>query len=441
MRRLPLWTVGSLVVMTVACAAMATDRYYPNRSAISPDGRYRVDAKSPENPAEGWGRPFAANFVYTLTDTRTGKAVWTRPQPMQRTKGDSRGYAAEGSPMAVFVDNTGLVAAHVAGEALVLLSASTGQKHGEIDLLRSFPAAQQDRHVMNTTAGPMWTQNSRWAFLRIPGDGDRSDTLLFVVRPFWGHRLVIDANRARLIDLGEWAASRVDSDLASAQPEVARIMRAVLTAERSAAAEELERATKDTAAFDALFTQQGAGQQWRVITAAHLAGQLRVTEAIPSLRKLEASLAGRVVADRRGWATAVEELLGPVRLALRRLGEIPQPGFGVQLHIMKQTEFSVSADADAPPLKLWVSVQERVTNAPKVNSGMTVKELADLIGSPDARAVEGASADLAYDYDIDADPPYTLRVRINPPANTIRSVQRITPPVWQDPTARESSPW
>jgi hypothetical protein len=100
------------VAMTagVSPAAVATDRYFRDCFTVSPSGRYRVDAKSPDNAGDR-PRPFASNFTYSLTDTSTNKVVWKRQQPMTREKGSSFVYSTEGSPVALFVNNDGLVAA------------------------------------------------------------------------------------------------------------------------------------------------------------------------------------------------------------------------------------------------------------------------------------------------------------------------------------------
>lgn len=74
-----------IVLAAVASPARATDRYFPDSFAVSESGRFRVDAKSPDNAAEHQ-RPFASSFVYTLTDTTTKKVVWERKQPMSRSK-------------------------------------------------------------------------------------------------------------------------------------------------------------------------------------------------------------------------------------------------------------------------------------------------------------------------------------------------------------------
>lgn len=91
-------------VAAIVCAfvppAAATDRYFGDTSATSPSGRWRIDAKSPEN-AGPEPRPFAENFTYTLTDLRTNQVRWTRRQPMEQPEGGTSSWSHEPSPIAV----------------------------------------------------------------------------------------------------------------------------------------------------------------------------------------------------------------------------------------------------------------------------------------------------------------------------------------------------
>jgi hypothetical protein len=433
------WILGCLVACTIVCAAAASERYFPDCSEVSPDGRFRVDAKSPENVGQTWGAPFAANFVYTLTDTRTGQILWTRPQPMRRDKGKWWARPAEGSPMRLHIDNTGIVAAYVWGEAVVFLDGRTGRKIGEVDLLRGMPQEQQRRHIRSTTAGLQWTWNSRWSFLRLADAGGKDERLLFVVRPHWGYRLVMDAQAGQLIDVGEFAGCLNDGDLAAAPADIARLMRAVLNAERAWTTTHLEGVTKDEAALKSLLRPEMYAKLVEVCCASHVAGQLGVARAVPSLRLLEAAMAEKArTSDPESLRDAILTLRN-IRLALRRLGEIPGAGCGVELRLPEHQPEALSVVGDTRSLQLWVPVEERVMNAHKVIAGMSLRELAELIGCPDARAPKEPWK--TYDYDIDAEPAYTLRVSIDPAANVIERVERITPAVWKDPTARGGESW
>lgn len=436
------WVAGVVGACVMMDTAGATDRFYPNCSAASPSGVYRVDAKSPENPEKGWGQPFASNFTYTLTDTRIGKTVWTRQQPMQREKGSSRAWAKEGSPMRLMVDDTGLVAAYVSGEVMVFMRGSDGRKAGEVSILESFPEKQREAHVGYSTAGPMWTSNSLWSFVRAPTADGKGEETLFVIRPNWGHRLVMDTERARLVDVGTFAGATSADQLAGAPADVARVMRAVLAAEESECMRVLEAAAGS--AWDKLYDRDDYWKFSELGAQIHLTGQVRMKAAVAPLRKIEKLLieasTGKgsgdgegAVRDDRGW---VPGLFRGVRLALRRLGETPDVGYGVPLRHLKSEGMISYTDPSAPSVKAWVAVADRIANAPKIRRDMSLFELADLVGCPDAETYEDGCD--CYDYDIDGGEPYTLRVCVARGENKVRHVRKITPPVWTDPTARGS---
>ena len=432
------WVAGVVAVCVMADAARATDRFYPNCSAVSPSGAYRVDAKSPENPEKGWGRPFASNFTYTLTDTRTGKAVWTRPQPMRREKGSSHAWSDEGSPMMLMVDDTGRVAAYVSGEVMVFMRGSDGRKAGQVSILESFPEKQRREHVGMSTAGPMWTANSLWSFVRAPTADGKGEETLFVIRPSWGYRLVMDPERARLVDVGTLADATSVEQLAGAPADAARVMRAVLAAEQAKCMKALEAAAGLT--WEKLYDREDYWRFSELNAQIHMSGQVRLKDAVAPLRGIEKLLIEASTSkgkgeqrDDRGW---VPGLFREVRLALRRLGETPDVGYGVPLRHLKSDGLISYADPSAPSVKAWVAVADRVANAPKIRKDMSIVEMADLIGCPDAETYEDGCD--CYDYDIDGAEPYTLRVCVWRGENTVRHVRKITPPVWADPAARGS---
>ena len=96
-----------LFLMVLALpSAQATNRYFSDIKTESPNGRYHLEAKSPDNKDGPWKKPFQANFLYRLTNRQTGRELWTRRQPM---KEDRFSFPAEGPPVAVHVSNDGWV--------------------------------------------------------------------------------------------------------------------------------------------------------------------------------------------------------------------------------------------------------------------------------------------------------------------------------------------
>lgn len=432
------WIVGWTVAWAIVSAAMGTDRFYPNTSATSPDGRFRVDAKSPDNPEHGRGKAFASSFVYTLTDTRAGtKVVWTRSQPMLRSKGSRRAYPDEGSPMSVYVDDTGLVAAYVSGESMVFMRSTDGRKIGEVDILKSFPEQIRDQHVRWSTAGPMWTWNSLWSFVLTPASGENAERLLFVIRPGWGHRLVMDPEKGQLIDVGNFASCLSEDELAAASADKAHVMRAVLSSERASCVKVLEGVAEHKNPSGSLLARQRNQRHYQAATAACVVGQLHAVGAVAPLRTIEAAIVDELSDKGADRDESMLHLLREVRMALRRLGETPLAGFGIELQLMKKEQTWATVDPNAPRLKLWVSLEERAMNAAKIEAGMSLTALTELMGCPDTRADDERWS--CYDYDIDGENAHTLRVRINESTNTVEDVRRITPPVWKDPRARNGA--
>ena len=132
------------IVCCILCAlpmtARATDRYYFDIHVQSPSGHYQVDATSPDNQGPNL-KAFQANFTYKCVDTKSGKTIWTRKQPMREPQrfnfGDSSFEIAvpkEGSPRIIIVSNLGAAAILAANDNLITISPQ-GQKTGEIDLL------------------------------------------------------------------------------------------------------------------------------------------------------------------------------------------------------------------------------------------------------------------------------------------------------------------
>ncbi|MEL6109526.1 MAG: hypothetical protein AAFU85_26250, partial [Planctomycetota bacterium] len=73
----PLAVLGFIVALSAG--ADATDVFFPDAKAVSENGRFTVEGKSPGNAGPS-RRPFARNFTYTLFDAETSKTIWTRKQ-------------------------------------------------------------------------------------------------------------------------------------------------------------------------------------------------------------------------------------------------------------------------------------------------------------------------------------------------------------------------
>jgi hypothetical protein len=393
-----------MALLGLASPSLGTDRYFPDSTAISPSGRYRIDAKSPDNAAH---RPFAANFTYTLTDTVTNKVIWERKQPMSRSKGSERAFPAEVSPIALFVNDDGLVAARLAHEDVIFLDPRNGTKRAEAQVVGGFPADERSSFIVWSTAGPMWAQNSQWFFIGVRSATNPAKELpYFVVRPYWNKRLIINAKTCKHVDLGSYRGAVCEQDLAGAGDEVRRVLTAAIAEE-----------TRLALAGVAVEWPVGAdaNDNWwpsRLSAALHSIAFLRLSQAEPDLRRWEKSLS-----EAGAWADSLRQ---KVRETLRALGFTPIAGFGVPLH----PSYDVSLDTDSP-YKTHVPLDQRLASAEKIVAGMTVQELTDLIGCPDAEV--RWSPVFAFDYDIDSPKPFTLRVTLDQDQLAVVKVERITP--------------
>lgn len=400
------WQMGVAVVAVVATAAVATDRYYPDLAAVSPNGRFRVTATSPVNSAgDGQDRAFAKDFTYTLTDVVAKRTVWTRAQPSVREKGSLERRYTEGSPMRIFVSDEGEVAAYVAGEDLIVLAKDDGERKARVDILGSFGTKDVKTYVSDTTAGPMWAQRSLWYFLAVPEGEGGEEHRYFVVRPYWHARIVVDLASGERMECAGFERAGSEEELEGASELVRRVLRACVR-------EECERAI---AALDAVVAK-GLPREWPEYRDAQAAldtvvlCQMRGTE--PTLRAVERLIE---TDSPRGaiW-------LGPrVSMALRALGEVPRK------------QYPIGRIDEGGRVKRLPAA--RVKLAADVRAGMLMSDVYTMLGYPDAEVWDVGRA---LDYDIDDDKPYTLRVELSADESTVAKVTTIRPFAFLHDTAR-----
>ena len=155
--------------------------YYPDFSRTSPDGRFHLDVRSPDNepiesrrPAVGMGSiyedSYQHDFVYTLKDTEAYREVWTREQN-------------ESSPQDAFVSNDGwvVVRTHCAFISHLLFVDPVGVTVQDYDLMEGL--LKDDPHVSWGSAGPSWADNAFAFYIR------QKDVLHFCIQLSWGRRL------------------------------------------------------------------------------------------------------------------------------------------------------------------------------------------------------------------------------------------------------------
>lgn len=184
-----------------------TNVSYSDLQAKSLGGRFRLEAKSPDNGKipdrsgahreESFG--FQEDFRYQLIEEESGSVVWERWQ------------GEEWSPHYLFVDDSGWsVAITHSGAAEVLVFSPEGElavkwfvlsepgnQYGNVDA----DLCWVDSHCGQTTAGMFWLGNSLAYFLK---QGEQADA--FVIRPSWGRRLIVHFEERRVLTDDEAAA-------------------------------------------------------------------------------------------------------------------------------------------------------------------------------------------------------------------------------------------
>ncbi len=387
-------TIAMAVVLgALASRAGATDRFYPDQKVLSANGRYRIEAKSPDNAGEH-PRPFADHFVYSLYDTLTGDLIWQRAQPDN-----------EASPVSVYLHNDAWVIIQTGWDELVVLHPVTARTVIRVRILDIFTEEEREAHVVDTTAGPIWEWNSMWYF------AERGDELFFVVRPQWEKRIILDLPRARLLERND--------------PGVLELCRRV-EAERA-----LPILNANAADLEGLRQDEDWGRINGLETAALVAGQNGIKDALPALTALQhfdltvsqggapsfrMAPSGSEIDPFECESSTLREI---VQCSLRRLGERPLE--------LPCTFFRLQgADYDDPFVGYRSSAEPRADRVEGIRPGHKAFEVLNTIGPPDH---VDEWPDRCWVYDIDAVEPYTLRIYFSETNAVAKLVQG--PPAWQ----------
>lgn len=177
--RLPLLIA---VVIALLCPPQAQASllfaHFWDISEESPSQWYKVEARSPHNRPGSDRHYWQSDFEFTCTDTRTDEILWTRKQD-------------EGPPIALFVSDAGSTVIRTFMDEVICVSPQ-GIDRGKVNLRDAFPRGEILRYAHYTSVGYQWDRNSLWYFPEVDGRN------LFVVRPWWGRRIVIDVESGGL---------------------------------------------------------------------------------------------------------------------------------------------------------------------------------------------------------------------------------------------------
>ena len=403
-------------LIALACStASATDRFFRNKEAKSPSGRYHVSARSPDKQPGGKRRAFQDSFTYTCKDTQSGETIWTRLQAMGEPRqwgddpNDTYTPQEEGSPVSIYVSDSGWTAIRTGWDELICVDPK-GRDTCKIKLLReAIPEADRKAYVHDTTAGPMWSGYSRWYFT------DADGRLFFVIRCWWDRRIVIDVAKGELVQVKD----DLRQELVKAESSF------VLATLKAAAAPDRE-------------WDECCDGLWPVLTASHMAGRMGLAEAIPYLRKIEdvdfVGSSGGGSSDykpkeggldpnqnRDLWVRQV------THLSLRRLGE--KPGAFANTYVETHfDDYRKESFPDPPTL-----ARPREESADGIRKGMIPEDIVKLLGYPDFIGATGWST---WEYDMDSDPPFSLILHWG--EEGVSKIER-KPPLWKQGNVRDEA--
>lgn len=386
--------VLALLLCVIPEQASGTDRFFRDFSEESPSKLFRFEAKSPDNRDKTKRTAFQSSFTYTFTDLGTQKVLWTSLQ------------GERSSPVTAFVSDAGWTVIRTDWDELIAIDRA-GKEHGTLSFHEEvFSPKEKKTYIRETTAGPIWSGYSLWYFL------DVEQTPYFVVRTWWGRRIFQN------LQTGKHA------------PETEPLSRAALESERKQVMTELTKAVEARMAGKKEECCEGI---FPVLTACHLAGTLKIQEAVPNLEVLQDS---PFVGSSGGvFDETVEGTVNPferseftlrtvAQLSLRRLGKVPLP--------LPLTEFDVEFNDSKKnhPFRPSVPPGPRADQVEKLTAGLKPEQVMNLIGAPDL-------VDMPHwEYDIDANPPFTLIVSFE--ARKVSKIERKSPAFWKDGLTRDA---
>ncbi len=309
-----------------------------------------------------------------------------------------------------WVSNRGWVVVASGLDTINVYEPEKGAQVWSLSLLNEFTRHGWSKYVhRDKDRPPQWEEHALWAFREVHG------AHCFVVRPWWGDRIIIDLQGKRLLDDADEAREEI----------VKQESEWVLATLREAAAKPCP--------------EEKSHNGWELVhqarMAAHLAGQLKVEGAAEFLQILEKwdfkeKFTGPANSVAEGGKLnplryRVNTLRQATQLSLRRLGTPPVEGAPISFEVFQpdrqgedRLERIVFARPDLP----------RPAGAKSVRVGMTPQDVGKLLGGPDG-VVDGA-----WEFDIEEGGAKTFRVTWKDAK--VSKVERI-PPRWHAGTARD----
>lgn len=454
---------STLLAFAIATPCFAQPIPAMLQSATSPSGQYTLTVTAPHGdpPPKGGGW---VPLIYTLTDTRSGKTVWTRRQAATREKGEPLATPLELPPLALYIadDATPLALTYDGSFANVENTIGTGPRTPPLGELFSDDLAREGR-------GMGWHRGLvKVAFIDIPSANENgAPRACLDVRARWGEHLLFDANTCQHLAGGK--PSLTNQAHATITPaEAARLLDYALQ-------QELVWCRSTIAAAAAVLPDvSDLSRKHDLELALQIAASESLRDTIPDIRRIEAAAAklaarppseawlkleeedrDRMLADMAKFQAgqrplagdmtkefqeaqsraakysvlAWGELVPAVHQTLRTLGEAPRAGVGVQVY--RRNPPYPPGSREALLAANLIPVDERLKALPAVKPGGQLWAVFESLGSPDSRG--GPIQSCYYLYHFDTPDPFTLRITVRTDNYyVIQSVEEIRPPLWRE---------
>lgn len=371
---------------------------YPDCWAVSPNGRLRLEARSPYNGTiTGRNRKSIGKedfrlryrvhqdeFRYQLIETARGSTtdvaavIWERWQE----KG-------EDSPHEVVVSDAGwsivrthgfepeLIALSPYGEEILRVSILgprfedseeevRRERQRETDLEKRGQRFWRAAHLQFSTAGMYWTAHSCQYFFAV------EERTYFAWRPYWGQYLILDLTYGLLLDEQALADPMLRSWMQHAERTQARELLADLANHTAIIPHLLADSRHDGESEE---KQSLRAKMEKATSAIHLVGIYQLAECLPALRCLEAvdwvsySVGSTAMGD--DWWTQVQSLRPILHHTLRLLDQEP---LGYPAYHFIRNEVRVP---------LPERMQNRRERSAHLRLGMDAPQVLELLGSPD----------------------------------------------------------
>lgn len=398
---------GVLLLSLFPMQAWAYLHSLENVSLRSPDNHWhlRIDQ-------ETGSFSFSPPAVFTLSNMSTGQVHRRRQLPRSS---NSCVYAS--------VDNGGRVVVLTRCNNISVFSPARGQQESK--------SAPQADHLDIQEIKPQFKfqcESWKWTDLGYPYRLDVAGRSHFCLRLPRGRRVIVDCEAGALVeDRGAVAKVAAGCEKAFA---IETIAKARGVAEQLA---KLNLREYSAPSHDV----KGWNEVKDLDVALHLAGQMQIREVIPTLRELERipGFDTHVTCSHglpmgTNMFVQTDPIRYKVQLTLRRLGARPA---GLPARAISLQEIIVG---DFQPYVPRQHQTPRAQRVDQVKLKMSLTDTLDTLGEPDCvSAPFHLFADLAWEYDIDDDKPYTLRILWL--KNRILYISRLEPPRWETRDVRD----